>query len=163
MEISESVHSEHSEKLGANQSSQVTINEPIVPENTLQENRTSLQTQISLPGQEKSLLSVPDVLITEKTDSDMKLEEVYEDKLDAHIDTIKMPTKESISENTSEVFEAWSLKLGLFKYAPSWARNIFLTPAGILFFLCWASTMQVTKDYKHSIINLHLNIIVIES
>ena len=32
---------------------------------------------------------------------------------------------------------------GLFKYAPKCCRKVFLSAAGLLFFLCWASTLQV--------------------
>ena len=32
---------------------------------------------------------------------------------------------------------------GLFKYAPRCCRKVFLSAAGLLFFLCWASTLQV--------------------
>ena len=34
--------------------------------------------------------------------------------------------------------------LGMFKYTPSWCRKLFLSPAGLLFFLSWGSTIQVT-------------------
>ena len=33
---------------------------------------------------------------------------------------------------------------GLFKYAPRCCRKVFLSAAGLLFFLCWASTLQVS-------------------
>ena len=133
MNISVSDHSEHSDKSGTNSSSQVIITDLNVPDNISQLNRTSL------PGQEKGLLAVPDASITEKQESDTKLEDMHEDKIDAHIATIHVPSKECL--HVSAVSEN---KFGLFKYAPKWARNILVTPAGILFFLCWASTMQVT-------------------
>ena len=34
---------------------------------------------------------------------------------------------------------------GLFKYAPKCCRKLFLSAAGLLFFLCWASTLQVSS------------------
>ena len=35
--------------------------------------------------------------------------------------------------------------LGLFAYAPECCRNALLRPYSLLFFLCWASTMQVNN------------------
>ena len=34
--------------------------------------------------------------------------------------------------------------IGLFQYTPKWFQNTFLNVYGLLFFLCWASTIQVS-------------------
>ena len=41
--------------------------------------------------------------------------------------------------------------IGLFQYTPKCFRNTFLNVYGLLFFLCWASTIQVSflKCNKH--------------
>ena len=36
--------------------------------------------------------------------------------------------------------------VGLFVYAPQYCQNAFLSVYGLLFFLCWASTIQVSTD-----------------
>ena len=46
--------------------------------------------------------------------------------------------------------------MGLFAYAPQCCRNIILTPCGVLFFLCWASTMQVRTKTQRCIGTEHL-------
>ena len=50
--------------------------------------------------------------------------------------------------------------LGLFKYAPLWCRKLFLSPAGLLFFLSWGSTIQVTiiqLQFQRSFVTINRN------
>ena len=39
-----------------------------------------------------------------------------------------------------------TIELGLFAYVPKYWQRVFLKPYSLLFFLCWASTMQVNSD-----------------
>ena len=39
-----------------------------------------------------------------------------------------------------------SNNLGLFAYVPKYWQRVFLKPYSLLFFLCWASTMQVNSN-----------------
>ena len=57
--------------------------------------------------------------------------------VDVNQDTVQLNTKEGFKDPISRT------NFGLFAYVPECFRNICLTPYGILFFLCWASTMQV--------------------
>ena len=63
---------------------------------------------------------------------------IRSDTTDSHVDTLRLPP--SNTENTPLLVD----DCGLFAYAPKWVRNVCLTRYGILFFLCWASTMQVS-------------------
>ena len=58
--------------------------------------------------------------------------------LDAEV--INQRTEISLPTTLKEIRRDY---LGMFKYAPLWCRKRFLSPAGLLFFLSWGSTIQV--------------------
>ena len=66
-----------------------------------------------------------------------KTSRLSETTLDANKGTTDSPKEEYFAGPISRK------TFGLFAYVPKCFRNICLTPCGVLFFLCWASTMQV--------------------
>ena len=90
-----------------------------------------------IPPQKNTRLELPDDLTNEETAVDSYNTNANRDETDSHIDSLRVPA--SNIENTPLIGQ----DTGLFGYAPKWFQNICLTPYGILFFLCWASTMQV--------------------
>ena len=89
--------------------------------------------------QGNTLLELPDAPDDKETVVEGDKTNGSRDETDAHIDTLQIP--QSNTENTPLLLH----DTGLLAYAPKWFRNICLTPYGILFFLCWASTMQVNQ------------------
>ena len=114
-------------------------NQIIITDLTLTPNRLN-DNSTHLSPQENTLFPFPD----ESKDS-LKVTEIYNakqfirsDTTDSRVDTLRLPP--SNTESTPLLVG----DSGLFAYAPKWVRNVCLTPYGILFFLCWASTMQVS-------------------
>ena len=91
-----------------------------------------------VPVQEKDLLDVPNTGSDLKYNGDASIAEPYVNGMDTHIAPVENSKKHSIPE-----YVVCEQKDGLFRYFPRNLRDILLTPQGVLFFLCWASTMQV--------------------
>ena len=92
---------------------------------------------ITLPVQKNELPTVQDTRKNDKYDGETSDTNVCDDTVFDHRDTSKIPRREYTTEPSSEE------EFGLFFYVPKCIRNICMTPHGVLFFLCWASTMQV--------------------
>lgn len=91
-----------------------------------------------VPVQEKELLGVPNTGSDPKYKSDASIAEPYVNDTDTYIAPVENSKKHAIPE-----YVVCQQKDGLFRYFPQSLRDIILTPQGVLFFLCWASTMQV--------------------
>ena len=96
---------------------------------------TENKNDTSLPERDNDVLNVTD---------DSKEDHISNNKINGHETTVdenkdaeQLRSKECFSEPISR------RKFGLFAYVPQFLRDICLTPYGVLFFLCWASTMQV--------------------
>ena len=132
---------EESEKKGA-VSSDITepgiCNQIIITDLTLTPNRLN-DNSTSFSPQENTLFPFSDESkdSLKVTEIDNAKEFIRSDTTDSHIDTFRLPT------SNTESAPLLANECGLFTYAPKWVRNMCLTPYGILFFLCWASTMQV--------------------
>ena len=102
-----------------------------------------------VPVQEKNLLDVPNTGSEPKYKSDASIAEPYVNDTDSHIAPVENSKKHAIPE-----YVVCQQKDGLFRYFPRTLRDILLTPQGVLFFLCWASTMQVRSNNILSTNNL---------
>ena len=132
---------EESEKKGAVSSdisepgicNQIIITDLTLTPNRLNDDSTalSLQENTLFPFSDESKDSL------KVTEIDNSKEFIRTDTTDSHIDTLRL------SHSNKERIPLLAYECGLFRYAPKWVRNLCLTPYGILFFLCWASTMQV--------------------
>ena len=120
---------------------QIIITDLTLSPNTLNENKS-----LAISPQENSLFAFPNALLSPENveENDNTKQFMTKDEIDSHIDTLRVPT--SNTENTSLLID----DSGLFAYTPKWLRNLCLTPYGILFFLCWASTMQVKVYYLYT-------------
>ena len=98
---------------------------------------TENQNDMSLPAHDKSDLCAADASKQDQTINNKVNGSTSDTDVDANTDTTQFRRKERFTEHIS------SKKFGLFAYVPEFVRNICLTPYGVLFFLCWASTMQV--------------------
>ena len=95
-----------------------------------------------VPVQEKDLLDVPNTGSDPKYKSDASMAEPYVNGTDTHIGPVDISKRHTIPAE----YVACNQKDGLFRYFPRNLRGILLTPQGVLFFLCWASTMQVRSN-----------------
>ena len=114
-------------------------NQIIITDLTLSPNGLNDNKSLASSPQDKTLFAFPNEYLSPENieEDDKRKQFMSKDDIDSHIDTLRVPT--SNTENTPLLID----DSGLFAYTPKWLRNLCLTPYGILFFLCWASTMQV--------------------
>ena len=113
-------------------------NQIIITDLTLSPNAIN-DDKSAISPQENTLFEFPNgTLNPENVGENEKTKQfMTKDEVDSHIDTLRLPPNNT--ENTPLLIN----DSGLFSYAPKRIRNMCLTSYGILFFLCWASTMQV--------------------
>ena len=127
-----------SEQVTPNDTEVGICNQIIITDLTLSPNAIN-DDKSTISPQENTLFEFPNgTLNPENVGENEKTKQfMTKDEVDSHIDTLRLPPNNT--ENTPMLIH----DSGLFSYAPKWIRNMCLTPYGILFFLCWASTMQV--------------------
>ena len=91
--------------------------------------------------QEKYLLDVPNTGSDPKYKSDASIAEPYVNGKDTNKAPVENSKKHAVPE-----YVVCQQKDGLFRYFPRNIQYVLLTPQGVLFFLCWASTMQVRSN-----------------
>ena len=121
----------HQDVIDANVPNPNTTNDLQDPSGTENKNGTSLPARdnggLNVTGDNKQ-----DQISNNKTNGGR-----HDSTVDVNTDTAQLRPKECFTEPISRK------TFGLFAYFPQFLREICLTPYGVLFFLCWASTMQV--------------------